>query len=129
LAPCNEQESDEVDVPPVPVGGTEAAGDGEAVAELLEREVEETVEPPTARVVVSVDVVDTPLMSVDVSVSPSVTLVSGTPASGVGVGDGVWAADCVGKAIAKMTNTNRHNRAFPTFLVLTLSIFFLRYYS
>jgi hypothetical protein len=98
LAPCNEQESDEVDVPPVPVGGTEAAGDGEdvaaagvgeAVVELLEREVEETVEPPIASVVVSVDVVDVPLMSVDVCVSPSVTVVSGTPASGVGVGDGV----------------------------------------
>lgn len=58
------------------------------VAASADSEVGETVGLPNASVVVSSDVVSTPLTSVTIMMVPSVTVVSGTPASGVGVGDG-----------------------------------------
>jgi hypothetical protein len=77
--------SDEVGVSP-PVGGTKAllvvlAGEVEAAAVVvvvvvLDLEVEETVGLLSASVVVSVEVVE-------VAVSPSVFVTSGTPPSGV----------------------------------------------
>jgi len=69
-------------------GEAEAVVDGDVVAVLLDLEVVATVGLPTASVVVSDDMLSTPLMSVVIIVSPSVTVVSGTPASGVGLGEG-----------------------------------------
>jgi hypothetical protein len=89
-----EQESDPVGVNVV-AAPKEGPGEiidapcGEAVAVSEDSEFGETVGLPIARVVVSADVVSTPLMSVAIMVLPSVTVVSGTPTSGAGVGDGL----------------------------------------
>jgi hypothetical protein len=58
----------------------------EIVAVFEDREVGATVGPPIARVVVSEDMVSMPSISVTIMVVPSVTVVSGTPTSGVGEG-------------------------------------------
>jgi hypothetical protein len=59
-----------------------------AGAGLAERDVGETVVLPGDKVVVSADELSTPFTSVTIIVSPSVTVVSGTPPSGVGAGGG-----------------------------------------
>jgi hypothetical protein len=92
MAPCSEQVSDVVGVSP-PVGGTKAPllvldsgfveAAGAPVLVVLDLEVEETVALPIASVVVSVEFVVMPVMSVALNVSPSVVVTSGTPGSGV----------------------------------------------
>jgi hypothetical protein len=112
LAPFSEHESDEVGVPPeagvgegekVELDDVVLAGEAVdvlVVDELVEREVGETVELLGDKVVVSEDELSTPLTSVMIMVSPSVTVVSGTPPSvagvvvGVGEGEGPGAG-CV----------------------------------
>jgi hypothetical protein len=88
---------------------------------VVERLVEETVALPIARVVVSVKKLSTPVISVVIPLSPSVTVVSGTPASG-GVGVGDWAADCCGSVSTITANTRRHSSAFCAFIAVTRSI-------
>lgn len=96
LAPFSEHESDEVGVPPEVEPGEMVVDDVRVVedvdvvagAGLAEREVEATVVLPGASVVVSADELSTPFTSVTIMVSPSVTVVSGTPPSVVGAGGG-----------------------------------------
>lgn len=131
LAPFSEQDNDEVGVPVLVVVVVVANDDGEAwealvveaVAVFEDREVVATVGLPIARVVLSGDVVSIPSISVAIMVVPSVTVVSGTPTSGVG--EGACAADCFGRAMVNTTNTKRHSSAFRTFLAVTVSMFFL----
>jgi hypothetical protein len=114
-----------VAAPEEPDGEIEAAAAGVAVVVGADFEVGETVGLPGASVVLSVVLLSTPLISVIIMVSPSVTVVSGTPTSGSGAVEGVWAADCVGRAIVNATSIKRHSSAFRTLLAVTVSIFSL----
>jgi hypothetical protein len=98
LAFFKEQESDVVGVVSAAAlaeddGETLEALVGEALAVFEDKDVGETVGLPGVSVVLSADVVSTPSISVTIIVVPSVTVVSGTPTSGVGDGETVWAAD------------------------------------
>jgi hypothetical protein len=150
LAPLKEQLSDEVDTD-APESDDESMVAVAVVVVSLDTEVGDTAGLPAAKVVVSADAVDTPSISVVTRMSPSVTLVSGTPTSGpgsgVGVGAGlpppppstgtmttladgvcemfcfvVWVADCQGRAIAHTTNIKEPNKPLRTFLAVTLSM-------
>jgi hypothetical protein len=135
----------------VPVGGTLAAlpnvaaeETGAGVAVFAESELAATVALPTAKVVLSGDDVSTPLISVSTIVVPSVTLISGTPASGSGDGEGVgegvaegvgegvgagvgedtgtWAAAWLLKAIKQTARAKRHNKPWRRLFMVKRSI-------
>ncbi|MBZ5508295.1 MAG: hypothetical protein LAO78_22780 [Acidobacteriia bacterium] len=92
FAPLSEQDNDVVGVVVIVLAKDEGevleALVGVAVAVSVDREVVATVGLPIASVVVSEDMVSIPSISVAIMVVPSVTVVSGTPTSGVGEGVG-----------------------------------------